>query len=165
MGRNAQPKEIKELHSTGNITRERRRSEVTYTGESNGEVTLPPDHLGLGGQRLWISLVSQLASVKLNFPSTYEYLESYCRAYEVREESWAEMKEHGMYVMEGETDTKPGVRRVSQAYKVYNEQIDKMVLIGAKLGLTPVDKTKISTMIVSDTTKDKNSIKRIGLNG
>ena len=159
------PVELKEILGTKNVTKERRKQEIRYDPERNKEVTMPPDYFGEKAKNLWVSNVAQMASVAMNFPSVYEYMESYCRAYELRESAWIEMMHgEGVYVMEGETETKPGVRRMSQSYRVYNEQVEKMVLIGAKLGFTPVDKTRISALII-DTEKDKNGQKRIGAIG
>lgn len=164
------PIEVKEATKTKNITRARREAElrlpesVDLSDTDLSKLPAAPDHLGQKGADLWYRCAVQLKSVGLLFGSVYEYLESYCRAYELKEEAFAEFKRVGMYVMEGETDTKPGVKRVSQEYKVYNEQIDKMMALGAKLALTPADKSKVST-IIADTTADRNSVKRIGVGG
>lgn len=164
------PIEIKEARGTANATRTRREKElripqeVSITEIENAGIPTPPQHLGPNGSDLWYRCAVQLKSVGLLFGSVYEYLESYCRAYELKEEAFAEFKRVGMYVMEGESETKPGVKRVSQEYRVYNEQIDKMIALGAKLALTPADKSKVST-IIADTTADRNSIKKIGVGG
>lgn len=127
-------------------------------------IPAPPEGLGELGRNLWMRAAVQLKSVGLFFATVYEYLESYCRAYELKEEAWEAIRNGGMYVMEGESETKPGVKRVSQEYKVYNEQIEKMAMLGAKLALTPADKSRVTT-IIADTTADKNSVKRIGVGG
>lgn len=169
-GRPRKPIEVKEATKTAHTTRTRREKELRIptvaevTDDEKLSIPSAPDHLGAKGSDLWYRCAVQLKSVGLLFGSVYEYLESYCRAYELKEEAFAEFKRVGMYVMEGESETKPGVKRVSQEYRVYNEQIDKMIALGAKLALTPADKSKVST-IIADTTADRNSIKKIGVGG
>lgn len=82
----------------------------------------------------------------------------------MKEEAYKDFRKAGMYVMEGVTANSDGNKRISQEYKVYNDQIEKMVLLGAKLALTPADKSRVST-IIADTTADRNSIKKIGVGG
>lgn len=171
-GRPRKPVEIKEAQGTANQTTERRLKEVripmppeiTQADADALNIPAAPDHLGPLGRGLWMRAAVQLKSVGLFFPTVYEYLESYCRCYETKEEAWAYMKQHGKYVMEGESETKAGVKRVCQEYKVYNDMIDKMVLLGAKLALTPADKSRVSA-IIADTTADKNSQKKITVGG
>lgn len=167
-GRPRKPIEIKEAQKTAHQTRSRREAEIKMPQELSEmdpmSVPAPPDHLGPLGSALWMRAAVQLKSVGLLFPTVYEYLESYCRCYETKEEAWAYMQENGKYVMEGETETRAGTKRICQEYKVYNDQIDKMIALGAKLALTPADKSRVST-IIADTTSDKNKQKRIGIGG
>ena len=170
-GRPKKPIEIKLAQGTANPTRSRRESEVIIPPEvdltDSDKQSLPaaPDSLETAkGRDLWYRVVVQLKSVGLFFPSVYEYAESYCRAYEMKEEAYKDFRKAGMYVMEGVTANSDGNKRISQEYKVYNDQIEKMVLLGAKLALTPADKSRVST-IIADTTADRNSIKKIGVGG
>lgn len=137
-------------------------------------IALPPENLSRQAQSLWTSIVAQLASAGLNFPSNYEYLEAYCQLWEVREQAYKDYLIEGRYVIEGEVVKYTpegeayktgGVKRISQSYKLYTDAIDRMILIGSKLGLTPVDKTKISTRAIGTTTKEKNTRKSIALTG
>jgi P27 family predicted phage terminase small subunit len=160
MGRHAQPVEVKEVKGTANVTRERERQEIRPESIDADSIPMPPDELGDRGRELWTRIAMQLSSVGILFPSNLEYLEAYCRALEVREISWDEIKRNGIY----DEDAK-GNRRLSQAYKAYNEQVAQMIALGAKLGLSPVDKTKVSQNIASGKNAGKNDIKRIGVNG
>lgn len=168
------PIEKKLLQGTQNVTRERLKQEPQYTGEENHMITLPPDDLSVPAQALWTSIVAQLASVGLNFPSNYEYIEAYCRLWEMREQAYQDYLKEGRYVVEGEVVKYTpegeayktgGVKRISQSYKLYTDTIDRMILIGSKLGLTPVDKTKISTRGIGASTKEKNQNKSITVTG
>lgn len=152
------------MAGTVNVTRERQKNEIMPETVTVDSIPMPPDYLSERGRELWTRLCMQQAGVGILYPGTFEYLEGYCRAYDIKEAAWLEMQEHGWYVWEGQTEKSPGVRRVSQAYKVYNEQVQVMLAIGAKLGISPVDKTKVSQTIASRTA-DKNSIKRIGVTG
>lgn len=164
MSRRPQPLEIKLAKGTQNRTRERLRNEIMPESVDPNYLPLPPSELGPEAAELWTRVCCQQAGVGILFPSTFEYLLGYCRAFEIKEQAWQEVLRDGMYVYEGQTEKHPGVRRVSQPYKVYNEQIEKMILLGSKLGLSPVDKTRISQSITTSN-KDKNSIKRIGVTG
>lgn len=170
-GRPRKPIEVKLANKTNNPTRTRREAELiippdpNLTDEERAALPVAPDSILTDkGRDLWYRVVVQLRSVGLFFPSVYEYAESYCRAYEVKEDAFKAIKRDGMYVMEGVTATSDGNKRISQEYKVYNEQIDKMVLLGAKLALTPADKSRVSS-IVADPTADKNAQKKIGVFG
>jgi len=164
------PIEIKEAQGTSNKTRSRREKEIRIPEKVDldqidaSKLPAPPENLVGPGRDLWMRAAVQLKSVGLLFPSVYEYLESYCMAYEIKEQMWKEIKRDGMFVIEGETETKAGVKRKSQEYLIYQEQIEKMIALGAKLVLSPADKSKVSS-IIADPTADKNSIKRIGIGG
>lgn len=171
-GRPKKPIEIKEAQRTVDKTRSRREAEirippaVDLTDDDRNSLPAAPESLETKkGKDLWYRVVVQLKSVGLFFPSVYEYAESYCRAYELKEEAYKDFRKAGMYVMEGVTASSDGNKRISQEYKVYNDQIDKMVLLGAKLALTPADKSRVSTIVADGTTSDKNSQKRIGVGG
>ena len=142
-----------------NLTRARQEKEVRYSGKENFEHTLPPDTLHAAGKILWNKIVAQHASIGLNFPSHYEYLETYCRMHEVREDTWIDLKSGKFYI-----DDK-GIERVKASWKVHTEAIRLMHEIGAKLGLTAADKTRISQNILSDPNADKNNQKRISVTG
>lgn len=170
------PIEEKRLIGTENTTRSRRHSEIEYTGEENSMITLPPEDLSIQAQNLWISIVAQHASINLNFPTHYEYLQAYCRLYEIREAAYLDYLKEGRYVMEGEkvlTDLDGneirtgGVRRISQSYRLFTDTVKNMIEIGGRLGLTMYDKTKVSSLIVDDKSnrRDKNSQKRITVSG
>jgi P27 family predicted phage terminase small subunit len=156
----AVPVEVKEARGTVNVTRERERQEIRPESIDADSIPMPPDELGERGRELWMRLAMQLAGVGILFPSVLEYLEAYCRALESRERAWEEIKDGAFY----EYDDK-GHRRISAAYKIYNEQVSLMVLLGAKLGLSPIDKTKVSQTIAGGKNAGKNDIKRIGVNG
>ncbi len=153
------PVEIKELQGTTNGTRERRKAEPRYQSDRNFEITAPPETLTPEAQSLWLSLIAQLASVGLNFPSIYEYLESYCHAWEHKNEAREDLEINGKYLY-----SIKGERKINPAWTIYQDSLNNMIIIGAKLGLTPVDKTKISTLAI-DNTKDKNKAKNISVSG
>jgi phage terminase small subunit len=59
-------------------------------------------------------------------------------------------------------DDDKGVRKINPAYKAYNDAVTQMIALGAKLGLSPVDKTKVNTNLIGKNT-DKNSQKSISV--
>jgi P27 family predicted phage terminase small subunit len=153
----ATPIEVKRQRGTGHTTRERLKSEVEYLPVPEHAVPMPPEHLSQDGQELWRRLTVQMASVGILFPSCYEYLEAYCKAIENKEIALKELNEYGMFM----DDEKVG-RKINPAYKAYNDAVTQMIALGAKLGLSPVDKTKVNTNLIGKNT-DKNSQKSISV--
>lgn len=159
MGRNAIPKEVKLLKGTVNVTRERQRDEVMP--ETYVKTPPPPDDLGEIGVELWERVGGQLVALGIFYASLPDYLHALCRTKEIMEEAAADMARDGKY----EVDPKTGRRLPSAAYKIFRETWKDFMDIGAKLGLSPADKTKISQSVAAVSTKDKNQIKRIGVTG
>lgn len=116
---------------------------------------MPPAHLNDGAAELWTRITMQLGSIPgLLFPSCFEYVDGYCRQWMIREEAWQDIQRNGYTV---ETDA--GVR-INPQLKVFQEAQSQMVVLGAKLGLSPVDKTKVSTGAIGKNT-DKNNQKSV----
>lgn len=160
MARPPHPLELKIAKGTNNATREELRAEITPESIDVNETTPPPPaDLTDSGREVWARLCEQQGSVGILFPSTLDYIHAYCRAHDLREYFFSEIQAHGVY-----TEDKRAGTRMSQAYKAYNEQVNIMLAIGGKLGLSPVDKTKVSQIIV-DKTALKNAKKRIGVLG
>jgi P27 family predicted phage terminase small subunit len=177
LGRNALPKEVKLLKQTGNSTRERQRGEPSYPGmvqlvtynetEEDFEISVPeaPEYLSEAAKNLWDRLCVQLAVMKLFPNSVYEYVENYCRLYDISEDAF-----HRYINGEELTDTEGNsytVRGNKDTFRIYKDAVNQMVVIGAKLAFTPVDKTKVNTGLVGDSerTKDKNRQKKVGISG
>ena len=161
------PIEEKKARGTVNVTRERRKGEPVFgmgmasLNHETGAVTIPvaPDDLSPEAKAIWDRTGYQLASVEIFADSVYEYLYFYCQNYDVARAAW---KEYGgvTTIMNDKAEVK-----VNPAWKVYKEAVSQMIVIGAKLGFSPVDKTKINAQIVQGSIKDKNSVKKIGVNG
>jgi P27 family predicted phage terminase small subunit len=166
-GRPRKTKEEKLAKGTANPTRERMRSEPSYSmrlatlNEETGAVTIPvaPSELSDEAKVIWDRAGYQLASMNLFADTVYEYLFLYCQNYDAARIAWAE------YGMRTTLMNDKGEVKVNPAWKVYKEAVAQMVVLGGKLGFTPADKTKINSQIAAPTTKDKNKIKRIGVNG
>jgi P27 family predicted phage terminase small subunit len=177
LGRTAQPKEIKLLKQTHNSTRERQRGEPSYPPETqlvsyvetedSYEMTLPmaPDYLSDAAKNLWDRLCAQLAMMRLFPNSVYEYVENYCRLYDIAEDAFDRyMKGEEATDSEGNTYTTKGNK---DTFRIYKDAVNQMTVIGAKLAFTPADKTKVNTLLIDDKTKtkDKNRQKTIGTSG
>ena len=160
-------KEEKAAKGTGNKTRERKRSEPSYRmglatlDHESGAVTIPvaPSDLSPEAVVIWDRAGYQLASMNLFADTVYEYLYIYCQTYDAARAAWAEYGGRTTLMND------KGEVKVNPAWKVYKEAVQQMVVIGGKLGFTPQDKTKINSQIAGTTTKEKNSIKKIGVNG
>jgi P27 family predicted phage terminase small subunit len=171
LGRTAQPKELKILKQTHNTTRERQRSEpeypallqlVTYSEtEDSYEISTPkaPAYLSGSAQNLWDRLCVQLAVMQLFPNSVYEYVENYCRLYDISEAAFDRyMNGEVQTDSEGTEYTTTGNK---DTFRIYKDAVNQMIVIGAKLGFTPADKTKINTNIIGGKATDKNEQKAI----
>ncbi len=157
MGRNGIPVELKELTGTSNKTRERRKSEPRYP-VVHESFSVAPNDLSEEAKEIWGRVALQLHSTGLFFPSVYEYLHSYCRAYIHAQGALKYLEEYGIL----KDDEKGQV--VNPALKVYNDAVTQMILIGGKLGLSPVDKSKISISTFKNNNIDKNN-QKVPFNG
>lgn len=133
-GRKPKPKALRKL--SGNAgKRPINENEPEFSDIKNID---PPDWLGERATQMWQRVVPELLREKIICITDLHLVESFCMAYEHLRDAQDQIDKFGV-IMQNSS----GGPIKNPAYTAFNEANSQMMKLGAALGLSPADRTRL----------------------